>query len=443
MQLVVPRAVLILYSHPVIAVHQVVLLHPLPGIMQLKVIRQVDTRFIILMCGDVESNPGPEFDKSKCPCDEEIGRREVNVLYLLCAKCNQKWHLQCTGLDDITDKQIVKKIKKWNCFQCYEPPAKVKQIIDAEKEVEDVIDEENPIKGIYKKMREMNGKIESLSKKLEDKPTAAYSQVASKQIGSNLNKLVNHLNREKKEANPEEKKAVQERTIVVKQYSDKNIEHSGHVRQHINRAFPGAIMRNARTTAGGSILVEFRDKETADDVATNWNERIFGGNKGLLRGNKPRNAGIIKYVYTDSTEKQIEEEITRKYPGSELEFFKKKKKFTGTIKVKFNREEELDDAIQNTIKIFEQRYMVEKFIFKPKVVICYNCQKYGHVARLCRSATPICGKCKSSDHETEDCTVEERLYKCYHCDGQHRTASRSCLVHQEKEEEIRGRFQNV
>ena len=67
----------------------------------------INTRFLLLICGDIESNPGPEFDKNKCPCDEDIGRREVNVNYLLCAKCNQKWHLQCAGLDDITEKSVI------------------------------------------------------------------------------------------------------------------------------------------------------------------------------------------------------------------------------------------------------------------------------------------------------------------------------------------------
>ena len=410
----------------------------------IKAIRNVNTRFLLLICGDIECNPGPEFDKNKCPCDEDIGRREVNVLYLLCANCNQKWHLQCAGLEEITEKSVVKKIRKWKCFLCYEPPAKMKEKIDAEKEEEVEIDDENPIKGIYKKMKEMNEKIEVLSKKVE-KPHSTYSQVAqvaNKQIGNNLNKLVNHLHREKNVANPQEEKDKQERTLVVKQYSDKNIKGSRDVRKQVNEAFPGAVIRNARTTAGGSILLELDDQETANNVAANWKDTFFGGNKGIMRGNKPRNAGIIKHVYTNKTEKEIEDEITGKYEGSEVEFFKKNKKFTGTIKVKFSREGDLDDAIRNRIYIFRQRYLVEKYIFKPRVIMCLNCQKYGHVARVCHKENPVCGKCKSEEHDTDNCVVEDGHYKCYHCDGDHQTGSRSCLVHQAKEEELKIRFHN-
>ena len=318
----------------------------------------------------------------------------------------------------------------------------MKDKIDEEKQEEEEINEANPILGIYKKMKEMNEKIEMLSKKVEEKPNLTYSQAASKQIGNNLNKLVSHLNREKNEANPEEEKAKQKRTIVVREYSDKNIKSSGDVRKQVNEAFPGAVIRNARTTAGGSILLELDDEGTANNVAENWNDTLFGGNKGIMRGNKPRNAGIIKHVYTDRTETEIEEEITSKYQNSEVEFFKKAKKFTGTVKVKFSSEEDLNDAIHNRINIFRQKHIVEKYIFKPRVIMCRHCQKYGHIERLCRTDRPVCGKCKSREHETNDCVVEERQYKCIHCDGNHHTGHTSCLIHQAKEEEIKSRFQD-
>ena len=57
-----------------------------------------------------------------------------------------------------------------------------------------------------------------------------------------------------------------------------------------------------------------------------------------MRGNKPRNAGIIKHVYSDRSLEEIEEAITDKYEDCEVEFFKKDHRFTGTIKVKFNNE---------------------------------------------------------------------------------------------------------
>ena len=252
---------------------------------------------------------------------------------------------------------------------------------------------------------------------------------------------MNHFNREKEEANTEDIKAKQERTILVKEYGDKNIRNSGDVRKQVNKEFPGAKIRNARTTAGCSILLEFDDSVTANTVAGSWKNTLFGGNKGIMRGNKPRNAGIIKFVNLDRTEDEIEEEITSKYENSEVEFFKKNKKSTGMIKVKFDSGDQLEDALVNRVKIFEQRYIMEKFIFKPRVIMCLKCQRYGHIERVCRSEKSVCGNCKNNNHKTEHCTVEEQQHKCYHCDGNHHTGHKSCLVHQAKEDVIRNRFQ--
>ena len=109
--------------------------------------------------------------------------------------------------------------------------------------------------------------------------------------------------------------------------------------------------------------------------------------------------------------------------------------------MKFDKEEHLQDALNNKITIFEQRYIVEKYVFKPRVIKCDHCQKYGHIARICRSETSVCGKCRSKEHDTENCTVEEDEYKCFHCDGNHRSGDKTCLVHQTVEEDMKNRFQ--
>ena len=48
-------------------------------------IKIINRRFLLLISGDIESNPGPEFDKEKCPCEEEINKR--NVLFVTCMTC--------------------------------------------------------------------------------------------------------------------------------------------------------------------------------------------------------------------------------------------------------------------------------------------------------------------------------------------------------------------
>ena len=353
-------------------------------------------------------------------CNKKVDKKDIGMR---CEGCTQFFHNKCTS-SPVTKAvfDIIVTTPQWVqvfCPKCMNAPKKA----------------EEDLKEIKQTMEEIKEKV-TVTKSYSN----AVTQAANKQIGNNLNKLVNHLNKEKKEANTEEEKDKQERIIIVKKYSDKNVKSSRDVRKQVNKEFPGAVIRNARTTAGGSILLELDDKESADRIAANWKDTLFGGNNGIMRGNKPRKAGIIKHVYSDRTEEQIEEEISGQYKDCEVEFFKRDQRFTGTIKVKFSSEEELNQAMQNRLDIFEQKYRVERYIFKPRVIMCRKCQKYGHLDRVCHRENPVCGKCKSSEHHTDNCTVEDGQFKCYHCDGKHQAGSRSCLVQQAKEEEINTRF---
>ena len=91
--------------------------------------------------------------------------------------------------------------------------------------------------------------------------------------------------------------------------------------------------------------------------------------------------------------------------------------------------------MQNNVSIFNQRYRVEVYKPKPRIIKCNKCQRFGHVERICREDKPVCGKCTSRNHETKDCVVESENYKCHHCDGNHITGNNECEVMKEKMEE--------
>lgn len=71
-----------------------------------------------------------------------------------------------------------------------------------------------------------------------------------------------------------------------------------------------------------------------------------------------------------------------------------------------------------------------------RVTRCYRCQKYGHVAKHCKS-NPQCGMCASTDHETKNCrhTDHQERHKCSNCirnkfhDTNHHTGSSDCPVY--------------
>jgi len=55
---------------------------------------------------------------------------------------------------------------------------------------------------------------------------------------------------------------------------------------------------------------------------------------------------------------------------------------------------------------------------------CYNCQRYGHTAKTCRSDDPICKHC-AGKHDSRNCDSE--LMKCANCKSKnHKASSANC-----------------
>ena len=402
-----------------------------------------DLSILLLKAGDIEQNPGPE----SCPCDKSLGKK-----FIKCTDCLTEWHLECVGLKGITEGAL-SKLLLWKCVLCMNLPSAVKNQL-AEKfkpeNTEEGEDEEKEINinEIYKEIKIVRSGVEKINSKIsgnnDKQPTQIpnqplYSNVMNKQLGANINKIVQHMNQERKVNNAEQTSIIQNRTLIVRQYEDKNIRNSESIRAPIREKFPGVVIRNARTTPGGSIFIEFDNENTAENVAKSWKKDLFGGNRGVMRGNVPRTTGIVKHVWGQQTEEEIEEEILSKYP-CKVSFFKKNGKYMGIIKIIFNSPEDLIKTTEERIKIFEQRYLVEEFIFKPRVIKCNKCQNYGHIARLCLSAER-CGKC-AENHDTKSCNVEPKDFKCCHCKGNHEAGDKECQTWKNKEEQIKNRYHN-
>lgn len=303
---------------------------------------------------------------------------------------------------------------------------------------------------------------ESMSKltvqTIETKEAAAGSASFSSHAESitaginDTNKMVRQLQAQrqvpqKKEEDDKEKLRVA-RTRLVRQPKSDKLTNSRLLFNSFRKDYPDVGLRQARTTAAGSIRLEFNDEATAlaMDAEGVWKLTSFGGNKGLVSLERESNAGIVQNVYNDHTEEELLAEVLSKCPsGSSCEAFKRKNYkgeefLTGTIKIKYPTKAALDEAVQKScLRIFEQQVYVEEYVFKPRVIKCHNCQGFSHISTLCRSKTK-CGKCGGA-HSTRDCRVTDaRKFKCHHCNGNHQTGDRSCNVLKQKEGQILNRL---
>ena len=351
--------------------------------------------------------------------------------------CKQAWHVSCIGLNEITEGSL-SKLKSWKCVLCLTLPDSVKT------KLEEILKENIlPLKEVMEKMEEkILLKFEEMkdSTAQRNEPTA-YRDIAVKNLNKKVNethRLVRNQFRQNNVTNEENDSC---RRIVLKP-KDIDVRNSCILSKKFNQYFPNVVLKHARISAGGSNVLEFEDEETATLVETDWKAENFGGNTGLVKPSSRNRTGIVKFVYDDIPEDEIENEIDTNYTNIEkYELFRRDEEFTGMIKVIFKTEDDFKQAIANKFTISRRKYIVEEFIQKPRVIKYNVCQRFGHVSRLCRSKNnPRCGKCSQEGHETKNCNTDPAEHKCFHCQqNDHVAGSYSCPIVQEKLQELRER----
>lgn len=113
-----------------------------------------------------------------------------------------------------------------------------------------------------------------------------------------------------------------------------------------------------------------------------------------------------------------------KVPGTHNPTFK--------VKVDLIDPRQKEQIIAKGVYIGYTRNRVLDFKPLPNVLICFNCQEFGHHARGCEK-TPICVRC-GDEHKVTDCTREEPV--CCHCYGFHSGAYRGCPIYKVKQKEL-------
>lgn len=351
-----------------------------------------------------------------------------------CSACRLYWHNKCGGPDYHFSPELILALK--------EAPPNVS-----------IVCPKCMVNNKAVTLIAVSDKITSLSKQLgEDmevmkaKPEKLYSTAVGTSQYADTRALQNQLVKalavkSKSPVNDKEENSLREAcTVIIKKPLSRDIRNSEDIRRAVDGAFKDVVIRHARTTPGGSIRLEFQNKEDADKVAKNWDKSLFGGNEGVLRPGKTTFPGIIRNIYKEVTKDEIETGIKAVYGDAEIDIFKREGTFTGTVKVLFKSEDELRAAMAAPIKIASQRCIVDEYEIRPRVIKCNNCQKFGHIARLCRSKTK-CGKC-ALGHETRSCTINDaKKFKCAHCEGNHSSGYRGCEVVQSKEADLQLRSQ--
>ena len=214
------------------------------------------------------------------------------------------------------------------------------------------------------------------------------------------------------------------KTIIVLKPKE-HTNNSSEIRKEFNRKFPDVAVTLAVPTASGSVRLEFQNNVIRNDVAKQWGLDTFGGNSGVRTPTAQPTIGIIKQV--DENTEDITEAIQHNYPGTELDFFRRNGQLTGTVKVIFKDHSSYEKAMnEGGLRLCGVKYNMDQYHPKPKVIRCYKCQNYGHIAPKCRAKESRCGICCLTGHQSNQCSSKTTNPKCIHCKGDHFTGSKIC-----------------
>ncbi|KPM42380.1 hypothetical protein AK830_g4172 [Neonectria ditissima] len=192
----------------------------------------------------------------------------------------------------------------------------------------------------------------------------------------------------------------------------------------------------ARKLPSGDTVLTFLTADKAQArCAEDWVTKAFGENAAL---SPPTFAVVAKGIRLASIPNDTNKLIEEINEANQLRVLQAKKQKAGrpgsnakaNLILRVSSIKEANRLCDNSLLLDAQLYDCEPFDEGLRPTQCYNCFKFGHLARNCKS-NPTCGRCGGATHpDGEGCPTErnEIPQSCVLCKGEHPAWSRNCPV---------------
>lgn len=198
-------------------------------------------------------------------------------------------------------------------------------------------------------------------------------------------------------------------------------------------------VKRLKTISQNKLAVVFETPHMANQFVTN--SKFLDDQQFLasIPASAVQKVGIIKYVPVDISNQKLFEELTSTIDIISIRRFMKKIRsedgnFTleplQTVAITFS-----SNILPEHVDLKLWRFPVQQYIAPVKQ--CFNCLKFGHMARSCRNATR-CSIC-AGRHPYKDCSNREDV-KCANCSEPHIAISIGCPIKKQKIEENKRRI---
>lgn len=322
----------------------------------------------------------------KCPCNLAYSSDLIQ-----CCECLRWWHKDCTGISKSALVEISKDSETpFVCVICLvNNITKVKKLEDITKAITKIISENEDINKSTEEPDRPNNTRKAKQNKGDSKPAEVDNFVI-------LDK-------------------VQNPRLFTNRHS---------ILSEVKRVKPGLGIKHAHHIAGGAICLELISEKDKKSALKDWPAGSFG-TENIQQHEPLSKTGsetvFVKFVPTLITEKEIKEnlpegaEVTRlNIPGTQ--------KKSNTVKITVRTVKEAEELIKKGIQIKQAVYTC-----KPKQAIkvfrCFNCQKLGHIAKICWR-NRVCGNCAEENCSENSCQKEPKCINC-NCKG-HKARDYNC-----------------
>ena len=218
--------------------------------------------------------------------------------------------------------------------------------------------------------------------------------------------------------------------VLIIENADLTFRNSSDTKRSFSKAFPKKKLLYAFRTTRGHIHLEFETHDESKEIEDAWRSNFLGKDTVCRR---PRTlqknfSVIIKDVpkEDDFTDTNISSSLQPNYPEAKARrFIRKDSTILNTVKIDFRSHKDMEAAVRDGLFLNDQFFRACEFKEDVKIPIvrCYNCQKFGHIAKTCRSP-PKCSNC-SGPHSTSECdNTKDR--KCANCQSNHYANDPNC-----------------
>lgn len=223
-------------------------------------------------------------------------------------------------------------------------------------------------------------------------------------------------------------------SIVITKLEDTHRFHPKCIKTTLTALRPScaSLITQARTLNSGNLLIEAFSEAGCQELLTGWPKNCFGRNakiqcmNNIQKETEPSKALLIAHnIPADADPTHLQEELRKHHPSVDQVTVVPARENHSTTVAKFSvPSEEADSIVQQGCFADFQHHRVTKAGRRP--IRCFNCQRFGHVASVCRSQKR-CARCGNEDEEHPN-QCNEPL-KCCNCEGEHAAYSTQCPLY--------------